>query len=223
MSCQTPNEAQHQAPRRPTAEARLPRAGMLARVRSRRGIIASVEPFDAGAGATLHAVRVEYTDADRVADDALLCEREHNAALAPPSALPLAMATFAMTGPGRDALRARLGHRALTPPDPGAAQWLFAQGCCDAPATGRTTPVQQRRAERGRISPTRRRPRAWSVRRSARSAFGEPLGAQRRRVSRRHPPSSFCRYEVSASNSRTHCADAALGTHAKNWSRRAII
>ena len=53
-----------------------PRPGMLATIRNRRGIIATVEPFDSQEG-RLHLVRVEYTDSDGVAEDTVLWEREH--------------------------------------------------------------------------------------------------------------------------------------------------
>src|SRR5215467_9135382 len=42
----------------------VPRAGMLATLRNRRGIVASVEPYDTTSEGRLHLVRVEYTDAD---------------------------------------------------------------------------------------------------------------------------------------------------------------
>ena len=64
-----------------------PRVGMLATVRNRRGLVASVEPFDSKEG-RLHLVRIEYADADGTPEDTLLWEREHNATLLEPTALP---------------------------------------------------------------------------------------------------------------------------------------
>jgi hypothetical protein len=70
----------------PTAA--LPRLGMIATVRNRRGVIASVEPYDAPGEGRLHLVRVEYTDHEGSAEDTLLWERERNVSLLEPTALP---------------------------------------------------------------------------------------------------------------------------------------
>jgi hypothetical protein len=64
-----------------------PSIGMLAKVRNRRGVISSVEPFDAHEG-RLHLVTIEYIDADGVQEDQLIWEREPGAFLMPPSFLP---------------------------------------------------------------------------------------------------------------------------------------
>ena len=64
-----------------------PRVGMLATVRNRRGLVASVEPYDTKEG-RLHLIRVEYTDADGMSEDTLLWEREHSGTLLEPTALP---------------------------------------------------------------------------------------------------------------------------------------
>jgi len=61
---------------------------MLAKVRNRRGIIVSVDPFDAKPDGRLHLVRVEYTDFDGVGEDTFLWEREPAATLLEPTALP---------------------------------------------------------------------------------------------------------------------------------------
>ena len=50
-----------------TTDPAVPRAGMLATVRNRRGVVAAVEPFDGETG-RLHLVHLEYTD-DRSPDD----------------------------------------------------------------------------------------------------------------------------------------------------------
>jgi hypothetical protein len=71
-----------------TPSTNVPRLGMIATVRNRRGIIASVEPYDTPAEGRLHLVRVEYTDQDGSPDDALIWERERNATLLEPTALP---------------------------------------------------------------------------------------------------------------------------------------
>jgi ERCC4-related helicase len=64
-----------------------PAIGMLANVRNRRGVISSIEPFDAHEG-RLHLVTVEYTDGDGASEDQLIWEREPGAFLVPPSFLP---------------------------------------------------------------------------------------------------------------------------------------
>jgi hypothetical protein len=68
--------------------AQMPRVGNVANVRNRRGIITAVDEFDAKPEGRFHLVTVEYTDADGVADDRLIWEREPNAEVVPPSALP---------------------------------------------------------------------------------------------------------------------------------------
>jgi hypothetical protein len=61
---------------------------MIATVRNRRGVIASVEPYDSPAEGRLHLVRIEYTDHDGAPEDVLLWERERNATLLEPTTLP---------------------------------------------------------------------------------------------------------------------------------------
>lgn len=65
-----------------------PRVGMMATVRNRRGLVVSVDPFDALPEGRLHLVRVEYTDPDGVPDAPLLWDRKHNRPLLEPTALP---------------------------------------------------------------------------------------------------------------------------------------
>jgi hypothetical protein len=67
----------------------IPREGMLATVRNRRGLVTAVEPHDGGPSGVIHLVTVEYTDADGVAEDQLIWELEVNASVKSPSALPL--------------------------------------------------------------------------------------------------------------------------------------
>lgn len=66
----------------------IPRIGMLATIRNRRGIVAAVEPFDDPTEGRLHLIRVEYTDADGVLEDTVIWEREHGPRLLEPTALP---------------------------------------------------------------------------------------------------------------------------------------
>ena len=65
----------------------IPRAGMLATVRNRRGVVAAVEPFDGEAG-RLHLVHLEYGDDHAPADERLLWELEPSRHLLEPNALP---------------------------------------------------------------------------------------------------------------------------------------
>jgi hypothetical protein len=61
---------------------------MLAKVRNRRGVVASVEPFDGAGEGRLHLVRIEYTDTDGIAEDTILWEREESTDLFEPHSLP---------------------------------------------------------------------------------------------------------------------------------------
>jgi len=92
-----------------------PRVGMLATVRNRRGLVVSVEPFDARPEGRLHLVRIEYTDPDGVPEDTLLWEREHNRRLLEPTALPRVADQPAMPGEDFDALVRATRWSALTP------------------------------------------------------------------------------------------------------------
>ena len=65
----------------------IPRAGMLATVRKRRGVVAAVEPFDGEKG-RLHLVHLQYTDDHAPAEERLLWELEPSRDLLPPHALP---------------------------------------------------------------------------------------------------------------------------------------
>ncbi len=68
----------------------LPREGMMALVRNRRGLIANVEAFppDPGPEGRLHLVRIAYTDPDGAREDSLIWEREAGARLIETQALP---------------------------------------------------------------------------------------------------------------------------------------
>ena len=54
-----------------TATHDVPRAGMLATVRNRSGVVAAVEPFDGDTG-RLHLVHVEYKDSGSTGEERLL-------------------------------------------------------------------------------------------------------------------------------------------------------
>ena len=65
----------------------VPRAGMLATVRNRRGVVAAVEPFDGEAG-RLHLVHLEYKDDHAPSEERILWEIEPDRHLLEPNALP---------------------------------------------------------------------------------------------------------------------------------------
>jgi len=66
----------------------VPRVGMLATVRQRRGIVTAVEPYGARGERASHLVRIEYTDTNGPTEDTLLWEHEARARLLEPTALP---------------------------------------------------------------------------------------------------------------------------------------
>ena len=108
-----------------TADNAVPRAGMLATVRNRRGVVAAVEPFDGETG-RLHLVHLEYTDDHQPAEERLLWEIEPSRQLLPPHALPdPAHAGGAMAADDFDALLHAARWTALSPyldPAGGAAR-----------------------------------------------------------------------------------------------------
>jgi len=65
----------------------IPRAGMLATVRNRRGVVAAVEPFDGETG-RIHLVHLEYKDEHAPSEERILWEIEPNRHLDEPNALP---------------------------------------------------------------------------------------------------------------------------------------
>ena len=81
----------------------VPRVGMLARVRNRRGIVAGVAPYDGEAG-RLHLVQVEYKDHDSPHSEHLLWELEPGRKLLEPSRLPQVYETAPMPAEDFDAL-----------------------------------------------------------------------------------------------------------------------
>ena len=65
----------------------IPRAGLLAHVRNRHGVIVAVTPFD-GENGRLHLVDVEYKDARQPATERLLWELEAVREVVEPTAVP---------------------------------------------------------------------------------------------------------------------------------------
>ena len=61
----------------------IPRAGMHATVRNRRGVVVAIEPFDGETG-RLHLVHLEYTDDHAPAEERLLWKLEPSRHLVPP-------------------------------------------------------------------------------------------------------------------------------------------
>lgn len=78
----------NQASNRQTTK-NIPRVGMLATVRNRRGVISAVDPLsDSKTSALLHLVTIEFSDADGDAEESLLWERERGPVVLEPNALP---------------------------------------------------------------------------------------------------------------------------------------
>ena len=88
---------------------------MLAKVRNRRGVIVSVEPYEGTAEGRLHLVRVEYTDADGILEDTILWEREVSTDLLEPNSLPRVDADPSMDPAEFDALVRATRWGALRP------------------------------------------------------------------------------------------------------------
>ena len=96
------------------AQPSVPRAGMLAAVRNRRGVVAGVEPFDGEAG-RLHLVHLEYRDDHAPAEERLLWELEPSRHLLEPNALPDPARGGAMPAEDFDALLRAARWTALSP------------------------------------------------------------------------------------------------------------
>ncbi len=86
-----------------TPAPQVPRTGMFATVRNRRGIVSAVEPFDGEAG-RLHLVHLEYKDDQLPTEESLLWEIEPHRVLLEPTALPDATRTDPMPAEDFDAL-----------------------------------------------------------------------------------------------------------------------
>ena len=98
----------------PTTTGDIPRNGMLATVRNRVGVIASVEPFD-GDNGRIHLVHLEYQDDHAPGEERLLWELEPNRTLLEPTALPNPAETDAMSPEDFDALLRAARWTALSP------------------------------------------------------------------------------------------------------------
>ncbi len=95
--------------------ASVPRPGMLATVRNRRGLVVAVEPSAAGPEGVFHAVAIEYLDADGPPEDILIWEHEPGARLLEPTALPEPHRLGPMPADEFDALIRATRWGALTP------------------------------------------------------------------------------------------------------------
>lgn len=95
----------------------VPRVGMLATVRNRRGLVTAVEPSTAGPEGVFHLVSVEYIDADGAPEDQLIWETETllGASLLEPSDLPDVSGDAPMPSAELDALVRATRWTALTP------------------------------------------------------------------------------------------------------------
>ena len=97
-----------------TGNTAIPRAGMFAKVRNRRGIVSTVEPFDGESG-RLHLVHLEYKDDQLPHEERLLWELEPHRNLIEPTALPSAAATDPMPADDFDAFLRACRWVAATP------------------------------------------------------------------------------------------------------------
>ena len=92
----------------------VPRIGMFATVRNRRGLTTSVEPFDGPAG-RLHLVHIEYKDEQYPRDERLIWELEPAGQLLEPTALPNVGNSGPMPPEDYDALLRATRWSAATP------------------------------------------------------------------------------------------------------------
>lgn len=102
-------------PASPQAGTNVPREGMLATVRNRRGLVTAVDAHEGGPDGLVHLVTIEYTDADGVSEDEVIWEREVRASLQEPTALPQVVADPAMPAEHFDALVRAARWGAVTP------------------------------------------------------------------------------------------------------------
>ena len=98
----------------PTTTGDIPRNGMLATVRNRVGVIASVEPFD-GDNGRIHLVHLEYQDDHAPGEERLLWELEPKRNLLEPTDLPDPARADAMSPEDFDALLRAARWTALSP------------------------------------------------------------------------------------------------------------
>ena len=99
----------------PEAPSNIPRPGMVATVRNRRGMVTSVAPFAAAERGLVHLVSVEYFDHDGQPEDQVIWEREVAASVLPPAALPVIHGDAAMVPDELDAMVRAARWSALTP------------------------------------------------------------------------------------------------------------
>lgn len=92
----------------------VPRVGMFATVRNRRGVTVGVEPFDGPAG-RLHLVSIEYKDDQTPRQERLLWELEPASRLLEPTALPNVSGSDPMPGEEFDAILRATRWSAATP------------------------------------------------------------------------------------------------------------
>ena len=97
-----------------SASVTVPRAGMLATVRNRSGVVAAVEPFDGDTG-RLHLVHMEYKDSRSPGEERVLWELEPGRSLLEPTALPDPTSADAMPPEDFDALLRAARWTALSP------------------------------------------------------------------------------------------------------------
>lgn len=103
----------------------IPRVGMLATVRNRRALIASVEPFNGGPK-RLNLVTLEYTDPDGIPEETIIWEREIHPSVLEPTALPQVATEPPMLSADFDALQRSTRWTALSPflsPDRAVSDW----------------------------------------------------------------------------------------------------
>ncbi|MBC2712751.1 MAG: DNA helicase [Desulfosarcina sp.] len=81
----------------------IPRTGMFATVRNRRGVVSAVEPFDGDSG-RLHLIHLDYKDDQYPTEEQLLWELEPHKNLLEPTALPVSISTDPMPADDFDAM-----------------------------------------------------------------------------------------------------------------------
>jgi superfamily II DNA or RNA helicase len=92
----------------------IPRIGMFATVRNRRGVTTGVSPFDGPTG-RLHLVHIEYKDDQYPRDERLIWELEPMGRLLEPTALPVVGSSDPMPAEDFDALLRATRWSAVTP------------------------------------------------------------------------------------------------------------
>ena len=101
-------------PTRSGSSTAIPRPGMLAAVRNRRGTVTAVDPFDGELG-RLHLVRLDYQDGGSPSNERLLWELESSATVLPPVSIPDPYAADPMPPADFDALLRAARWTALSP------------------------------------------------------------------------------------------------------------